>query len=106
MIKTEAKKREHEWFLEPRDSHTNEVLSRNLSAEDFSEAMLCSDGKTRPLWRCPSGLVFFLWRSRQNLKIRFSIFSQEGKGKIRRCTFLFKNESGGKRKKRKSHARF
>ena len=104
-------KREYEWFLKPTGNvaHTNEVLSRNISEENAMQDVLCQDGKKRDLWRCPSGIVFMLWRSRSNLKITFRIFSRElPNGKIRDCTFLFKNENGGKnkKKKRRSYAKF
>ena len=98
-------KREYEWFLEPQDSYTNEVISKNVGEENFSGDVVCADGQRRNLWQCPSGLLAMLWRSRNNLDIRFRIFGREGNGKIRNCTFLFKSGSGGRRKKlkRKSH---
>ncbi len=99
-------KQSYQWFLEPRNSHTNEVLSNALDGqENFYNNISCADGKRRNLWLCPSGLVFMFWRSRSNLKIRFRIFNRQGeKGKIRDCTFLFKNDSGGKRKKRRKRS--
>lgn len=95
-------KREHEWFLEPRDSHTNEVISKNVGEENILQNVVCADGQKHNLWRCPSGMVTMLWRSRGNLKIRFQIFSRElPNGKIRNCTLIFKNESGGKTRKKR-----
>lgn len=104
-------KREYEWFLEPTGnvSFTNEVLGKNLGEENAMEGVLCQDGKKRNLWRCPSGMVIMLWRSRSNLKITFRIFSKAlPNGQVRECTFLFKNDSGGKskKKKRRSYAKF
>jgi len=103
-------KRSYEWFLEPRNNHSNEVISRNIAEENFSENVICADGQSRNLWRCPSGMVFMLWRSRSNLKITFRIFVRQlPNGKIRNCTFLFKNEKSGKIRKKqkgKSYAKF
>ena len=102
-------KREYEWFLEPKDSYTNEVILKNIDDENASLDVVCEDGERRNLWRCPSGKVFMLWRSRSDLQIRFRIFSRElPNGKIKDCTFLFRNErgTGRKRPKRKSYARF
>ncbi|MDO8486138.1 MAG: hypothetical protein Q7S77_00340 [Candidatus Staskawiczbacteria bacterium] len=94
-------KRKYEWFLEPQDSHTNEVISKNVGDENFSIDIVCTDGQKRTFWQCPSGLVLMLWRSRSNLNIKLKIFGREGKnGKIRDVTFLFKYESGGTRNKR------
>ena len=103
-------KRTYEWFLEPKDSHTNEVISKNVGEENILRDAICADGQRRNLWRCSSGLFFMLWRSRSNLKIRFRIFNREGNnGQIRNCTLLFKNESGGgirKRPKRRFYGKF
>ncbi len=62
-------KQSYQWFLEPRNSHTNEVLSNALDGqENFYNNISCADGKRRNLWLCPSGLVFMFWRSRSNSK--------------------------------------
>jgi hypothetical protein len=99
-------KRIYEWFLEPNDSHTNEVISRNVGAENIMEDVLCADNQRRNLWRCPSKKVFMLWRSRSDLRIKFRIFSRElPNGGIRDCTIAFKNEPGKKAKKRRKNAK-
>ena len=98
------KQREYNWFVEPRGdvAHTNKVISENVGEENAMQEMLCADGKKHNLWQCPSTLILFLWRSRVGLKISFKIFSQEGKnGKIRDATFLFKNDRGSPKKRRK-----
>ena len=100
-----AKKREHEWFLEPCGdvSRSNEIISRNVGSEEALQDVLCADGIKRNLWRCPSALIFMLWRSRQNFGkgFRIKIFCHEGNGKVRNVTFLFKNENGGKKRKKR-----
>lgn len=84
-----AKARIYTWFLEPSDSHTNEVFSREISEENLNRDIVCGDGRRRTLWVCDVQTVSMFWRSRQDLKIRFKIFCQEGHGKPRECTFLF-----------------
>ncbi|MDP2741258.1 MAG: hypothetical protein Q8O66_01040 [bacterium] len=101
-----ARKREHEWFLEPCGdvAHSNEIISKIMGVEENAmQDMLCTDGKRRNLWRCPSGLVFMIWKSRGNFgkSFKIKIFCREGKGKIRDVTFLFKDEGGGTKRKRK-----
>ena len=87
-----AQKRQYEWFLEPRDSHTNEVISRNVGAANFCDELLCRDGQRRNLWRCLSGLVFMLWASRHDLGIKFRIFNRElPNGEIRDITDWYRS---------------
>ncbi len=108
-----TKQREYNWFIEPRGNvaHTNEVISNNVDSENAMSGVLCADGKKHNLWRCPSGLILFLWRSRVGLKISFKVFCQSGKnGKIRDVTLLYKNDRGSpkrnrRKKKAKEHAR-
>ncbi len=85
----------YSWYLEPLDSHINEVLARELPEECFARDMLCDDGQARNLWLCPSKLVYFLWQSKITLGINFRIFNAGGRGgriesKPRELTFLFK----------------
>ncbi len=106
------RKREYEWFLEPKDSHTNKVISSNIGEENVLENIVCADGQKHNLWRCLSGMRDMLWFSRGDLNIRFSIFGREGKNaKPKDLTFLFKNEGGSGKKRRKRerkvyHGRF
>lgn len=94
------KERTYTWYLEPKGdiARTNEVLARNIGEENALEGVICADRQQRNLWRCPSGMVFMLWNSRQTLRISFGIFCQEGNGKIRRATRWY---AGGNRLKNK-----
>ena len=101
-----TKKREHEWFLEPCGdvAYSNEILAKNIGSEENAlQDVLCADGIKRNFWRCPSGLLFMIWRSRKGFgnRFRIKIFCREGKGKVRNVTFLFKNESGKPKKKKR-----
>ncbi len=89
------------WYIEPQDSHTNEVMASNLDEENALRDVLCADDRRHNLWQCPSGILFMLVRSRIDMNIKFKIFGRQGNGKIRDKTFLFKHESGIRRKKRK-----
>ncbi len=78
------------WFIEPLDSHTNEVLARRLPEENASCHTL-EDGQEHNLWQCASDFVWFLKRSQENLALRFKVYNKAGQGKIRICPeFLFR----------------
>lgn len=103
--------REYIWYLEPRGdiAYSNEVLGKNIDEENAS-TRICADGEHHNLWQCPSVLVFMLWRSRTGLsklgrKFAVRIFCQEGEGKIRDVTRIFKNERGSPKKKGKKKVR-
>jgi len=103
----------HEWFVWPKNSHSNEVFARFLESGEYGfEAdilrdALCEDKKRRNLWRCTYDGTLFLWRSRIDLK--FEIFNRLGaNGQIRNVTFLFKGDrrSPGKKKNRRRSVPF
>lgn len=106
-----AKRRKHDWFVWPKNDHTNEVIARMLQDGDnrFEDNLLsntiCEDGKRRNLWRITEQDAWILWRSRIDLK--FEIFNQLGiNGKIRNVTFLFKKDRRSPKKRKKVNARF
>jgi len=98
------------WFLEPAKrgfAHTNEIVSKILASvtdtssdhsagTDILMGVVCADGKKHDLYRCPSGLLFMLWSSKDTLKINFRVFCQEGKGKIRDKTKWYRYMYTGK----------
>jgi len=98
------------WFLKPVKrgfAHTNEVVSKVLASvtdtssdhnagTDIFMGNVCADGKRHNLYRCPSGLLFMLWSSRDTLKINFRVFCQEGKGKIRDKTRWYRHSTQGR----------
>ncbi|MDP3900120.1 MAG: hypothetical protein Q8Q23_03515 [bacterium] len=73
---------EYTWFIEPKDAHTNRVLSENLNAEDFSDGINTAEGK-KQLWKCNSAFITYLNKSKISLNVNFRIFNQQGKGQIR-----------------------
>lgn len=68
------------WYIYPKDDHTNEILSQNLPEENFTKSVLCSDGERRPLWRCEHR---FVERIKGSSTLQYTVFVQEGAGKIR-----------------------
>ena len=82
--------RNYTWFVEPLDSHTNKVFSDELLEEDFYRDLVCQSGIRRNLWRCSWKSVSEFWNSKNDLGLRFKVYSQEGQGQIRECTFLFR----------------
>lgn len=100
-----VKQRKYVWYLEPRDSHTNEVFSKNpsLDNEDCQIGRICADEKPHNLWKCPSGMLLMFLRSRNDMEIKFRVWSQEGNGKTYDKTrWLFSRERGTGRKKTKN----
>lgn len=98
-------KKHHEWFVWPKNSHTNEVFARFLESGSYGfesntlQDAPCEDGKKRNLWRCAYDCALFLWRSRIDLK--FEIYNRLGaRGVIRNVTFLFKKERRSPKKRR------
>ncbi len=92
---------EHNWFVEPLDAYTNEVISKEITEENFQKEMICSDGKKRNLWQCSGLFVSLLKRNEQQNNLKFKIFVQQGKGKIREANFLKRKRT--KQKKRQEN---
>lgn len=83
----EKKERRCEWFLEPRNSFSNEFLTKGLntlSDEDLFFDALCDDGERRFLIRCLWSYVAQAQRSRKSNKdLSFRIWFSEGTGAIK-----------------------
>jgi len=98
------------WYLEPKNSHTNEVISKSpgVSEENCHIGKVCADEESHNLWEVPSGVAFMLHRSRSDMKLKLRVWGQEGNGKIYDKTrWLSKEKGTGKKKKRRhSHAKF
>jgi hypothetical protein len=74
----------YEWFVEPLNSHTNEVIMKRCSAEETLDEFMCGDGTPRNLIRCTFRFITFLVESQVILKIKFRIFKRQGvSGKIK-----------------------
>lgn len=109
-----VKERVYTYYIEPAKrsfAHTNEVICKMLaetasSSSDFSAGtsmlcgVICADSKVHNLYYIPSGLLFMLWSSKENLKINFRIFCQEGRGQIRDITTWYKNRHLSKKQKK------
>lgn len=99
-------KRHHEWFVWPKDAHTNEVIARFGEGGTYgfeSDALkdcLCADGQKRNLWRTSEQSAWYLWRSRGDLK--FHVFNRLGAGKIKDVTFLFRKDKRSPKKKKQA----
>ena len=91
-------KSKYTWFIEPLDAHTNGAFAKEIPGENFFREVVCEDGQKRNLWQCPRELVAAFWESRNDLELRFRIYNQTGRGRIRNVNFLFK-------RKKKKHVR-
>jgi len=81
-----VKKRTFRWFVEPLDSHTNEVLSD--AGFDYVGEKVCSDGKKRLFWEAQNyGAIKYIVRSCSKAEIKFDVYSQEGNYPLRPWTF-------------------
>jgi hypothetical protein len=81
--------RHWKWYIAPLNSHTNEVISRNLPEENMQRDVACKHGVEPCLWECPRSIVTFLMKSRTELALKFKILNREGNGQIRDCTNLY-----------------
>jgi hypothetical protein len=68
------------WYLEPRNPHTNRIISDNLAAEAFIGETSCGDGKLHYLWECPShSFVAQIKRAREeDSRLDFVEFNRTG----------------------------
>lgn len=90
-------KPKYEWFLEPQDAQSNQVIAQEISEENFYTAVLCKDGERRGLWLVPYCLAEFFWKSR-NSGIDIKVFCRTvntgtSRGRAKDMTFLFRKKS-------------
>ncbi len=95
-------KKEYFWYVQPLDSHTNEVVATQLPEKsgDFFN-------KKGNLWECSLEFVTSLCASRADFNLKFEIWGKQGHhGKITNKTFLFnpKNKRLKMRKKKSKTA--
>lgn len=98
--------RNYFWYVQPLDSRTNEVFSRDPRLD-----IACLKGQKMPenMYLAPDrSTVQQYWNSRNDLNIRFEIFGaqeprREGTrdAQIRKCTFLFQNHGFQRRQRKK-----
>lgn len=72
-----------EWFVEPLDAHTNEVISREVASYELSEErnVRLPPRTGKPpinLWRCQHLFIERLRGSRRDLDLRFRVYSRRG----------------------------
>ncbi len=80
----------YDWFVEPLNKETNDLLASALEETSFCENIFCEDGHLHNLWQCTAPLISYLKGSRRRISsIRFRVFSRKGQGEIRECTFLY-----------------
>lgn len=91
-----SNQRQIDWFIHALDSHTSEVIGRQIDQGELFPEMMCLDGKRRNLFRCSWENINFLEKSRGSSSLNFRIFSREKAvksdtgGKPKDVTFLFR----------------
>jgi len=81
----------YRWFVEPLDSHTNEIIAKEVGEENLMKDAPCANNK-KNLWQCDYSIVAYLMRSCQKLQAKFRIFVQEGNGTIREWNLANKEQ--------------
>lgn len=79
-------KRNYRWYVQPKDSHTNQAISMQLPEKNFSQ----EEQGIPNLWECTEQQARAFWRSKEDFGLVLDIYNQEGSGKIRDCGHLFK----------------
>lgn len=83
-----AKEKYYRYYVEPKDEHTNKVLSRELVPRYECAPRKLWNGKTRPAWEVPEHyLLAFFQRSRASSNLKFVAYVQENEGQIRPWIF-------------------
>lgn len=76
------------WYVEA-TGHTNEVIARELPAENAVKGVLCQDGEKRDFWRCDYHFVAKLVENEMTLQLKFKVFYREGRyGPVKLWPFL------------------
>jgi hypothetical protein len=89
------------WLVEPKDEHTNEVLSRMRPGEEIQTVKASLPGnitKEIKVWQVSFRDLTFLEQSKHK-GLNYNSYSQEGDGKIRPHPYLLKKASEQKRRK-------
>ena len=90
------RQRSYKWFIEPKDSHTNEVISRELTSEGYESEtrdLYCNDDKQHNVYRVSYDFLVYVIASKDHLHLRFKVFVQEGNGQIRPADFIIQKLS-------------
>lgn len=88
------------WLVEPKDKHTNEVLSRLRPGDEIQEVEVTLPGnitKKIKVWQLSFKDLTFLGRSKSN-ELNYRAYAQEGGGQIRPHLYLLKKITEKKRR--------
>ncbi|MDP2945881.1 MAG: hypothetical protein Q8N61_00280 [bacterium] len=86
------------WLVEPKDSHTNEVLSRLRPGEEIQTVKVILPGnitKEVKVWQISFADLTVLERSKTS-GLNYRAYAQEGNGRIRPHLYLLKKRLGQK----------
>ncbi|MFH0930273.1 MAG: hypothetical protein V1814_03415 [Candidatus Moraniibacteriota bacterium] len=76
---------QYRYYVHPKDKDTNDALAVHF---EESGDRVCSDGKKRFLFDTQDhNLIAYVQRSRRGMNLKFLVFIQEGRGKIRPWPF-------------------
>lgn len=79
------------WYVEVKNAHTNEVVARELPAENAQKGVLCQDGEKRDLWMCDYKFITKILENEQELQLKFLVLYREGRyGPVKPWPFLRK----------------
>jgi len=88
------------WLVEPKDEHTNEVLSRLRPGDEIQETEVTLPGnitKRVKAWQVSFKDLTFLERSKHK-GLDYNPYAQEGNGQIRPHLYLLKKMTEKKRR--------
>lgn len=79
----EPKEKIMNWFVEPEDAHSNEVIAKNLlalSQLDESVALVDDEGKFHSVFQVENyTFVTHLYKDRTKFQLHFKVFNRPGK---------------------------
>ncbi len=79
------------WFIHPKDSHTNNVVARELAAhaEAGATSIQLVEGAYLELWEIPFQKLSQLLASARHSSLRFVAYKKEGGGVVRKAPRFF-----------------
>lgn len=75
-------KRTYAWFIEPLDSHSNEVLAKYLRNDQSQEQITCGDGMSHDVWECSAPQRAYVQKSISDRKLKVRFWRRTGGGQI------------------------
>lgn len=87
-----SKKVETEWFVEPLDANTNEIIAKflaNLNQVDENHALTDSSGAERSVFQVSNyALVARLYKDRFKFSLKFKVYTRQGRYSLLRPWFF------------------